>query len=162
MDAEAALAQWLDGKFFLVGGTDRNEADRLEQENAAREEAERLQIAEAQAERDREAVQRMASKPLTKADRKQMFDAIVLAVASVHAVSVKEIMMRDRRYPVQLARKHAIALMRELSKASLPVIGRYMGRDHSTLSSSLQSWERLQPEYTDIDVEVRALLGGGR
>lgn len=60
---------------------------------------------------------------------------IIERVADAHpGVSVKDILGRSRRRVVAQARQEAMARCRELTRKSLPEIGRYFGgRDHTTV-----------------------------
>lgn len=69
-------------------------------------------------------------------------DEILAAVAERFDVTPQELLARDRRPSIALARKIAMRLTRELTDHSLPQIGRHFGgRDHSTVLSAIRSLE---------------------
>lgn len=70
-------------------------------------------------------------------------EEIVRATAAKLDVAPQQVLARDRRPRVALARKVAMKLARELTGQSLPQIGRaFASRDHSTVLSALRSLER--------------------
>ena len=70
-------------------------------------------------------------------------EEIVRVTAAKLDVAPQQVLARDRRPRVALARKVAMKLARELTGQSLPQIGRaFGGRDHSTVLSALRSLER--------------------
>jgi chromosomal replication initiation ATPase DnaA len=156
MMTEQEIAQALEGKFFLVDGTDKNEDARLAaafrtSERAARIDKRRQQMV-------REAARQKLTRERVKAGH--VTPAIVVAaVAYAHGVPVEDICSSSREQPVVAARKHAYTVMRRRLKKSLPAIGRYMGRDHATVSHGISSWDVHSTRYaTEVEV-VLDLLG---
>lgn len=66
----------------------------------------------------------------------------VMRVAQFWDVPVQDVCGKGRRERVALARFHAYAACRALGY-SLPVIGRFFGRDHSTVLHGLRRLEAL-------------------
>jgi chromosomal replication initiator protein len=60
-------------------------------------------------------------------------DEIQVASAAAVDVPPQSLVAKDRRPRVALARQVAMYLARELTDASLPAIGRYFGRNHTTV-----------------------------
>ncbi len=80
--------------------------------------------------------------PARKKERVDV-EGIVKATAAQLDVAPQQVLARDRRPRVVLARKVSMKLARELTGLSLPQIGRaFAGRDHSTVLSALRSVER--------------------
>jgi len=60
-------------------------------------------------------------------------DAIVDACAGAYGVTARRLLDRDRTADVAVARLAAMYLARELTGASWPALGRYFGREHTTV-----------------------------
>ena len=70
-------------------------------------------------------------------------EEIVTVTAAQLDVAPKQVLARDRRPRVVLARKVSMKMARDLTGLSLPQIGRaFADRDHSTVLSALRSLER--------------------
>ena len=76
---------------------------------------------------------------------------IIAQVAVEHGVSVKDILGPSRVRKITRARQEAMRTVRSLERddgtvPSLPQIGRWFGRDHSTVSHACQGLVPLQTE----------------
>jgi chromosomal replication initiation ATPase DnaA len=81
--------------------------------------------------------------------RKQRRSALLAHVAKIHGVTVAEIMAPTHhigaRVPkVAHARFHAMALMQTRFGDSLSQIGRFFGRDHTTVMHGIVRWRELE------------------
>jgi hypothetical protein len=156
MSAEEMLARHLEGKFFLIDGTDKNEdmrraAEYRGSERAARVEA-RRQLMAREAARKKLTLERLAHGTATPA-------FVVAAVAYAHAVPIETIVGPSRERKVVAARQHAFHVMKEKLDLGYSEIGRYMGRDHSTVMHGCGSWHYAAKRHQgQVDV-VLDLLG---
>ena len=85
-------------------------------------------------------------------------DRIVDKVSRKYGISVEDIKSRKRTKDIASARHIAIYLIRRLTDMSLPAIGKYMGRDHSTIMSSLDTIENEIARNAVFDVEINELI----
>jgi chromosomal replication initiator protein len=84
--------------------------------------------------------------------------AILDATAGKYGVESSDLIARDRRPDVALARKVAMYLARELTPHSLPEIGRtFGGRDHSTVLSAVRSVDAEVKCDPDLALTVESL-----
>lgn len=147
---EAAIAAELEGRFFLIDGTDKNEVD-------ARLEAER-QADKIRARQELSAMARIQQ--LVQASSDLLPEAIITAVAHAHRASVAEIKSTARLKHLVHARQHACALLRELTDLSCPAIGRAIGgRDHATVLHGIEQWSERRRIYANEDRIARQMLG---
>lgn len=85
-------------------------------------------------------------------------NTIVEAAANAFEVDPKQLVARDRRPTVSLARKVAMYLARELTSQSLPEIGRgFGGRDHSTILSAVRSVDAEVHRDPELAITVESL-----
>jgi chromosomal replication initiator protein len=71
--------------------------------------------------------------------------AVVERVAADRKVPLADLLGRSRRTAATEARQAAYAAVREATGASYPMIGRWFGRDHSTvLTGARAHYERLE------------------
>lgn len=83
---------------------------------------------------------------------------IVSATAASFGVAPGDVLARNRRPTVALARKVAMRLTRDLTAQSLPQIGRgFGGRDHSTVLSALRSLDRDIAKDPELATSVEKL-----
>jgi chromosomal replication initiation ATPase DnaA len=150
MSIEDDLARHLEGKFFLLDGTDKNEDMRLAAEFKTSERAARV-------DDRRRTMAREAARQKLALDRLKAGEAnaplVVAAVAYAHAVPVEAICGPSRERVVVAARQHAFTVLRDRLNMSFPEIGRYMGRDHSTCVHGVSTWRDLARRYP-AQVEV--------
>lgn len=154
MNAEMHMAQQLEGKFFLINGKDRNAAaQRMEQSD---EQVRRIarKIANDKA---RQALAAMKEKSKANTRQYQM-PLILLAVAVAHGVTVDDIKGASRANDIMAARKHACALIRRLTGATVAVIGSFIGRDHSTVSHSIGSWQQCKDQFAKAEAAAMEML----
>jgi len=85
-------------------------------------------------------------------------DRIVEKVSRKYGISVEDIKSRKRTKDIASARHIAIYLIRKMTDMSLPAIGKYMGRDHSTIMSSLDTIENEIARNAIFDVEINELI----
>lgn len=82
-------------------------------------------------------------------------DEVIETTARCFDVNAEALLARDRRAEVARARKVAIYLARELTRASLPEIGRRLGgRDHSTILAALRSLDGDLARDVDLEQAV--------
>ncbi len=84
-------------------------------------------------------------------------ERIIEEVSKFYRIPVTDIKSRKRNQIVSQARQIAVYLMRELLELSFPVIGRIIGRDHSTIIHDYKKIEKLKEEDPDVK-EVLKLL----
>ncbi len=98
-----------------------------------------------------------ASKRVWQARAKRtmpLFEDIVSAVAEATHIAPAEIRGRSRRQRIAYARQLAMYLMRQITRASYPLIGDFFGRNHSTVIYACESIRARLP----FDAEGRRAL----
>jgi chromosomal replication initiator protein len=81
-------------------------------------------------------------------------------VAQRYRISVLELVCHRREQRICLPRHVAMYLARELTPASLPVIGRHFGhRDHTTIMSACQRIERLLEQDPELASQMSEIIG---
>lgn len=78
--------------------------------------------------------------------RAPVMDAIVHAAAEAYGITVDDLKGRSTRKEFARPRQHAMYLMAQYSHLSLPMIGRFFGRDHTTVLHGVQAHERRMAE----------------
>lgn len=145
---EEAIAAALEGKFFRVDGTDRNE-----------EERERALRRAAMVERVKQYNAARAAKALKKSNAFTP-ERIIHAVSIAHDVPAADIVSKARFRHIIIARHHAIALIRELTGMSMPDIADAVNlEDHSTVSHACATWKKRGAPFEQQDITARRLLG---
>lgn len=85
---------------------------------------------------------------------------IIAAVAAAHFVSVADLKGTCRWHCLSNARHHAVALLSQhRSDLSLPLIGKLMNRDHTTILSSRRRWPGIASRFVPHAKRVEAALG---
>ena len=84
--------------------------------------------------------------------------AIVKRVAAAFGVSEKELLSKSRLRRVMVPRQVAMYLAREVARLSLPRIGAFFGRDHTTVLHSCQKTESDMAADATFNGRVRQLL----
>jgi len=79
-------------------------------------------------------------KPWTRPDDRVR--RVIAQIAGEHGVPLDRVMGRCRLARVSYARHHAMAVIRWSSGLSFPEIGRYFGRDHTTVIAGVRRYER--------------------
>lgn len=154
---ETAIARELDGKFYLIDGTDRNALSRQRAQDAQlraiKNDVARAKLREKFA--DIASFHEQATAPTGTLDAAN----IVRAVAKAHDVSVRDIKGGARFREVIAARHHACSLMRELLGMSYPAIAAAVGlRDHSTSIHACTTWAKRGHVFDREDAKARKLL----
>lgn len=148
---EDAIREALEGKFFNIHGEDVNEMARLREERRAE-----------YAARVRENALQKAEKVIKKSTGITP-EAILHAVAAAHGVTVGMILSKHRFKAIIVARHHAIALMRELTKLSTVAIAEAVNlADHSTVLHATNTWAKRGTPHADKNREARRMLGVGQ
>lgn len=146
--AEDALREHLEGKFFNVDGDNiadpdtRSDAEKRRDEQIARELKEEKERQE-QIEREAEQTLKVQKATFSYTTMK----AIMAAVSFAYCVPIGDIMSPSRNRRIAVARMHAIWLSKQLTDRSLPYIGKYFGRDHSTVIHAINEWPQRAPHY---------------
>jgi hypothetical protein len=73
-----------------------------------------------------------------------LLDGIVNATAELLDLDTADLLGRSRRQPIAYARQLAYWAAREVTALSLPELGRYFGRHHSTVHHGAAEIERLR------------------
>ena len=82
-------------------------------------------------------------------------EVIVEETGKCYGVEVSDIMSTSRTKEVVNARQVAMFIIRQLTKLSLPEIGRFFGRDHTTVLHSLEKVEGLIKENRETAENIR-------
>lgn len=82
-------------------------------------------------------------------------EAIIEETGKCYGIDVAEIMSTSRTKEVAMARQVAMYIIRQLTKLSLPEIGRVFGRDHTTVIHSLEKVEGLIKENREVAENIR-------
>lgn len=85
-------------------------------------------------------------------------ERILLKVSRKYGIPIEDIKSRKRTKEVASARHITIFLIRKLTDMSLPAIGKYMGRDHTTILSSLDTIESELKTNVTLDLEINELI----
>jgi chromosomal replication initiation ATPase DnaA len=83
-----------------------------------------------------------------------LFEDIVRAVGEATHIAPAEIRGRSRRQHIAYARQLAMYLMRQITRASYPLIGDFFGRGHATVIYACESMRARLP----FDAEGRRAL----
>lgn len=85
---------------------------------------------------------------------------IIAAVARAHGVTVGDMKGPRRWITFVNARHHAVALIvRMRPDLSLPLIGKILNRDHTTIINARRRWPRISHEFERQQSTVSELLG---
>lgn len=85
------------------------------------------------------------------------------AVVEVFGISLADLKGRGKAREYVLARAVAVRLIRDrvwedgAPRHSLPMIGRYLGRDHSTICHALDNFDRYARRWPEVDEAYQAL-----
>lgn len=145
---EAAIAQALEGRYYLTDGKCRNE-------ERAKGEAQKKAFAMALRAHRREQVVEVIETHGTHSPA-----AIIAAVSHAHGVGTADVVSHHRSRHIIHARQHACFLMRELTGLSFQQIADAVGLvDHSTVVHSVITWKRRGHVYSIEDKQAREMLG---
>ncbi|MFT3952852.1 MAG: chromosomal replication initiator protein DnaA [Oscillospiraceae bacterium] len=85
-------------------------------------------------------------------------DRIISDVATAFSVSPDEIRSANRNAPVSLARKIAIYVFREVKSMTYIEIGKELGRNHSTMTTSYQDVSTMLKKNSDLRETVEDII----
>ena len=78
-------------------------------------------------------------------------------VSEFYRVPVDRILSSSREKDVVFARQVACLLLRDMANLSLPQIGRFLGRDHSTVINSLEQIQKKMLQYSEVAAGIADL-----
>ena len=82
-------------------------------------------------------------------------EVIIEETGKCYGIEVSDIMSSSRTKEVTMARQVSMYIIRQLTKLSLPEIGRVFGRDHTTVIHSLEKVEGLIKETRETAENIR-------
>lgn len=82
-------------------------------------------------------------------------EVIIEETGKCYGIEVSDIMSTSRTKEVTMARQVSMYIIRQLTKLSLPEIGRVFGRDHTTVIHSLEKVEGLIKENRETAENIR-------
>lgn len=92
-------------------------------------------------------------------DRKVTIDAVLRAVAEKFQLQVSQLKQKGNAQAVVYPRQVAMYLVKELTTASLPEIGRaFGGKHHTTVMHSIQKIEQLRQRDADLNKLVHSIM----
>jgi chromosomal replication initiator protein len=92
-------------------------------------------------------------------ERHVSMDSIVRAVAEKFSLTPAQLKMKSNTRQIAYPRQIAMYLCKELTRASLPEIGRFFGgKHHTTVLHSIQKIEELRRRDEDVNRLIEALL----
>ena len=96
---------------------------------------------------------------LQKQDRRITIDSIQRAVAERYAIKPLQLKEKSNRKEIVVPRQVAMYLVKELTQASLPEIGRaFGGKHHTTVLHSINKIETLRQVDKDLNKTINRLL----
>jgi len=91
--------------------------------------------------------------------RESTIKQIQQAVAHLFGLSAEELRQGSSRHVVALPRQIAMYLVKQMTDASLPEIGRHFGgRHHTTVMHSIAKIHRLRSSEAELDHAISKLL----
>jgi chromosomal replication initiator protein len=94
----------------------------------------------------------------TTNERKITIESIIKAVAEHYSLQPAQLKQKSNAQVIAFPRQVAMYLIKELTSASLPEIGRaFSGKHHTTVLHSVQKIERLRAKDSDFNSEVQSL-----
>jgi chromosomal replication initiator protein len=91
--------------------------------------------------------------------RERTITSIQEAVASMFGLTVEELKGGSNRHVVAVPRQIAMYLVKQMTDASLPEIGRHFGgKHHTTVMHSIAKIHELRSSEAELDHTVRTLL----
>lgn len=85
-------------------------------------------------------------------------DRIFEKVSKKYGISIEDIKSRKRTKGIASARHITIYIIRKMTDLSLPAIGRLLGRDHTTIMSSIETIENEMMQNTLFEIEINELM----
>lgn len=96
---------------------------------------------------------------ISGADRKITMDSIVRAVAEKFQLSPAQLKQKSNTHQISYPRQIAMYLIKDLTRASLPEIGRsFGGKHHTTVLHSVQKIDRLRQKDPDLNRLIHSLI----
>ena len=96
---------------------------------------------------------------ITAEDSPQMtVEHVIAQVCKKYGLSEEDIKGRKKTKEIAMARHICIYIIRKLTDLSLPAIGRILGRDHTTVMSSLQVIENELRTNPLLDIEINDII----
>jgi chromosomal replication initiator protein len=103
--------------------------------------------------------QQVLKDQLTKQDRRITIDSIQKAVAERFSIKPSVLKEKSNRKEIVLPRQVAMFLVKELTSASLPEIGRaFGGKHHTTVIHSINKIDTLRKEDPDLNKMINSLI----
>jgi chromosomal replication initiator protein len=91
--------------------------------------------------------------------RDRTITSIQEAVASMFGLTVEELKGRSNRHVIAVPRQIAMYLIKQMTDASLPEIGRHFGgKHHTTVMHSIAKIHELRSNEVELDRAVRTLM----
>jgi chromosomal replication initiator protein len=87
----------------------------------------------------------------------EKMDRIIAAVAKKYGISTSDIMGTKRNKEISFPRHVAIYIARKTTGLSLPQIGKFFSRDHTTVMSSINAVETEIKRSPNLDFELSEL-----
>lgn len=85
-------------------------------------------------------------------------DRILEKVSKKYGISIEDIKGRKRTKEIAFARHISIYIIRRLTGMSFPAIGKTLGRNHTTIMSSLDTVEKELESNTLLEIEINELI----
>ncbi len=85
-------------------------------------------------------------------------DRIFEKVSKKYGISIEDIKSRKRTKGIASARHITIYIIRKMTDLSLPAIGRLLGRDHTTIMSSIETIENEMLQNALFEIEINELM----
>ena len=96
---------------------------------------------------------------ISTGDRRISMDSILRAVAEKFTMQPQQLKQKSNSRQIAYPRQIAMYLMKDLTQASLPEIGRvFGGKHHTTVLHSVQKIERLRQTDTDLNRLIHSLI----
>jgi chromosomal replication initiator protein len=96
---------------------------------------------------------------LQKQDRRITIESVQKAVAERYAIKLAQLKEKSNRKEVVLPRQVAMYLVKELTHASLPEIGRaFGGKHHTTVIHSIAKIDAMRPGDPDLNKLINSLI----
>jgi chromosomal replication initiator protein len=94
----------------------------------------------------------------TSPEKKISMESIVRAVADRFSISPAQLKLKSNTHQIAYPRQVAMYLVKELTQASLPEIGRYFGgKHHTTVLHSIQKIEKLRQRDEDLNSLIHSV-----
>jgi chromosomal replication initiator protein len=96
---------------------------------------------------------------ISNGERRITMDSILRAVAEKYNLQPQQLKQKSNARVITYPRQIAMYLMKDLTQASLPEIGRvFGGKHHTTVLHSVQKIERLRQTDTDLNRMIHSLI----